>query len=209
MNLIKETFQKNGFEVFLAENKTQAKEIVESILPLGATVAQGGSVSLSECGISETLRSGKYRFLDREEEGISKEEAERRMREVFFSDFYLASANAITKNGEIYNVDGRGNRVSAIMFGPRKVILVIGKNKIVEDINEAVKRVKTVAAPKNCRRLGVKSFCAEKGHCVALDGRLFDGCPIPTSICCDYTVIKKCREKGRISLILVNEDLGF
>ncbi|MBQ5320524.1 MAG: lactate utilization protein [Oscillospiraceae bacterium] len=207
-----EVLEKNGMTAYVAENKAEALETVKGILKEGATVACGGSVTLSECGIWDLLKSGSYVFLDRLEEGISAEESERRMREVFFADFYLASSNAVTLGGELYNVDGKGNRVSAMMFGPKKVILVIGKNKIVDNIDAAIERVKTIAAPKNCLRLGIDNYCAKKGHCVSLDegsSSPFSGCNSPSRICCEHTIIGKQREKGRISVILVNEDLGY
>lgn len=205
---VSEALSKNRINATVVNTKEDALKEVEKLLSEGASVACGGSVTLSECGVIDLLKSGKYNFIDRLEAGISQEESEKRMRDAFSADYYLASSNAVTENGELYNVDGKGNRVSALSFGPKKVILVVGKNKIVKDIDEAILRVKTVAAPKNCVRLGINSYCSNTGHCLSLTPD-FKGCMTSHRICCDYTVTGYQREADRISVILVNEDLGY
>ena len=153
------------------------------------------------------LRSGRYRFIDRYAPDIPD------MRKVFLDSFaadaYLSSVNAVTLNGELYNVDGNSNRVAAICYGPRSVILVAGVNKIVKDIDAAVTRVKRCAAPANAARLGCDTYCAKTGACMGLRGDMASGCKTSARICCSYVVSAYQREKGRIKVILVGEELGY
>ena len=129
------------------------------------------------------------------------EDVQKLYRECFSADVYLTSSNAITKKGELYNVDGNGNRVAAMLFGPKKVIVIIGVNKIVENIDEAVKRVEEVAAVKNNIRLNKKNPCVQAGHCVH--------CNSPVKICREYTLITSSAIEKRIHIICVNQNLGY
>ena len=169
----------------------------------------GGSVTLGEVGVLDHLRSGRYTFYDRYEAGLTPEQ----IKEVFVKsmgvDAYFCSTNAVTEDGELYNVDGNANRVAAIAFGPEKVIMIVSVNKIVENIDQAVKRVKTVAAPKNAVRLSCKTFCGVKGHCVDMEGGMGKGCDSPERICRHYLVSSKQKAAGRINVIFVNEELGY
>ncbi len=206
----REALIKNRMNCIVVKTKEEAKEKVLSIIEKGATVACGGSVTLNECGVIDALRSGEYKFLDRFKEGLSGEELTKIYREAFFADYFLSSSNAITEKGELYNVDGRGNRVAAMIYGPDKVIVVAGKNKIVPDLRAADIRVKAHAAPKNTQRLGCETYCNKKGACVALGkGGIGAGCDSDGRICCDYVVMAHQREKGRITVILVDEALGY
>ena len=151
--------------------------------------------------------------MDRNRNGITPDEQLECFKASIGADFFFCSANAVTENGELVNVDGLSNRVSAIAFGPRKVVMIVGKNKIVPDLNAAFLRVKTVAAPKNCVRLGIDNPCAKLGHCVSLvknsNPEFTDGCRLPTRICRNYLVSGPQKEKGRITVILVDENLGY
>jgi hypothetical protein len=140
---------------------------------------------------------------------MTREEINDIFRNSFFADTYLCSTNALTENGELYNVDGNSNRVAAICFGPKSVIMVVGKNKIVKDVPEAINRVKTIAAPKNAQRLNCQTYCNTKGECMGIDGLVCDGCESSQRICCNYVVSAHQRQKDRIKVILVNEQLGF
>ena len=200
---------KNNIETFYVEKKEEVVLLVEKLVPQGATVAAGGSVSLTETGVLEHLRNGKYNFLDRYAEGLSREDIVEIFKKSFGADAYFCSSNAITEDGELYNVDGNANRISAISFGPKNVIMVVGVNKIVKDIDEAILRVKTVAAPKNCKRLSCKTYCFEKGHCVDLEGGMGKGCSSPQRVCRHYLVSSKQAVFGRIKVIFVNEELGY
>ena len=203
----------NGMEVHFVEDKAAALEKVQELMPSGSTVAVGGSISLVQIGALNLLRSGDYNFLDRYKEGLTPDEIGEIFRASMSADFYLSSSNAITENGELYNVDGNCNRISAIAFGPKKVIIVAGVNKIVPDLSAAVLRVKTVAAPKNCARLGINSYCSKAGYCLSIDrgeGAVMGaGCNSDSRICCNTLVSAKQRTSDRVKVILVNENLGF
>lgn len=201
--------EKNNMKPYYAENKKEALEIVKALLKDGETVAVGGSMSLEECNVIDYLRCGKFNFLDRYVPGLTNDERTKIFRDSFFADTYLCSTNALTENGELYNVDGNSNRVAAICYGPQSVIMVVGKNKIVKDINEAVKRVKTIAAPKNAQRLKCQTYCNAKNECMGLNGLICDGCESAQRICCNYVISSHQRQKDRIKVILVNEEIGF
>lgn len=207
-NTIK-NLEKNNIEALYVESKEDVVPLIEKLVPQGSTVAVGGSVSLDESGVLSHLRSGRYEFFDRYAQGLSREEVIEVYRKSFGVDAYFCSSNAVTEEGELYNVDGNANRISAIAFGPKTVIMVVGVNKIVKNIDEAVKRVKTIAAPKNCRRLDCRTYCFEKGHCMDMDGGMGKGCDSPQRICRHYLVSAKQAVMGRIKVIIVNEELGY
>ena len=206
---VMDALKKNGMEPYFVETKEEVVPLVQSLMQEGCTVSVGGSATLKETGVMELLRSGAYHFLDRAAEGITPEGVRKVYEETFAADCFLGSANAITEDGVLYNVDGNANRISAMTFGPKSVIVVAGVNKIVPDLNAAVRRVKTIAAPANTKRLSCNTYCREKGHCVAVDGAMTDGCNSPDRICCSYSVLGHQRQVGRIKVILVNETLGF
>ncbi|MGI6227803.1 MAG: lactate utilization protein [Peptococcales bacterium] len=207
-----ENLKKNSMLALYVESKALVAQKVSELLTEGDTVAVGGSVSLIECGVIDLLRSGKYRFLDRYEKGLSGEDNDKLHRESFFADAYISSTNAITENGELYNVDGNGNRVAAICYGPKSVVIIAGYNKIVKDIDEAVRRVKIIAAPANTARLSLETYCSEKGECMSLlssDAGMASGCFSASRICCSYVVSAYQRKKDRIKVIIVGEELGY
>lgn len=193
----------------IVATKADVLPLVEQLLHEGDTVAVGGSVTLNETGIIDHLRSGKYEFLDRYAEGLTREQVEDIFRRSFFADAYLCSSNAITEQGELYNVDGNANRIAAIAYGPKKVIIVAGINKLVKDLDEAARRVKTCAAPCNTRRLGCDTYCNKIGHCMGVNGGMTDGCASNARICCSYLITGFQRQPDRIHVILVEEDCGY
>lgn len=203
----------NNIKPIYAENKEKVKEIVKEILFDNATITNGGSVSVSECGIFDIIKNGNYNYLDRTKSGITADG----IRKVYVGaadcDFYFCSTNAVTEKGELINVDGNSNRISAIAYGPKKVIMIVGKNKLVKDVNEGLLRVKKIAAPKNCERLCIDNPCRKLGHCVSLlnneNPAMTDGCNTDTRICRNYLISSKQREKDRIILVFVDEDLGY
>ena len=204
--------EKNNMQACYVESRADAVNKVRELMSEGQTVAVGGSMTLYECGVIDILRSGRYRFLDRYEEGLSRDEVEKIFRESFFVDTYISSTNAITENGELYNVDGNSNRVAAICYGPKSVIIIAGYNKIVSDIDEAVDRVKRTAAPANAVRLSCDTNCSEKGECMSLargETGMACGCGSPARICCNYVVSGYQRVKDRIKVIIVGEQLGY
>ena len=212
MNTVAENLRKNNMEVVILSDKKEVVPFLKSQIKQGATVAVGGSKSLDETEVLPLLRSGEYQFLDRYAQGLTRPEVEEIFKKSFFADVYIASANAVTEQGEIFNVDGNGNRVAAIMFGPEKVYLIVGKNKIVKNLDEAVKRVRTVAAPLNTKRLSCATYCEKAGECASAERdalHMTAGCGSEGRICCDYTVMSYQRKKDRICVVLVDDTLGF
>jgi len=210
MNINKtvENLQKNRMRVIVAERKEQVPAILEELMEAGCTVTHGGSVTLAECGIIDLLKSGRYQYLDRT--------AVADPREVYIAgydaDVFLSSSNAVTENGELYNVDGNCNRISAIAYGPKKVIMIVGENKIVPTLEDAIRRVKEIAAPKNGVRLGCDTYCAKMGKCVSLlkeNAAMTDGCNSETRMCRNYLISGPQKDKERITVILVKESLGY
>ncbi len=212
MKTVIENLKKNNMEVYAVSTKEEVVPLLEQLLTKGATVAVGGSKTLDEAEVLPFLRNGNYIFLDRYTAGLTRPEIEEIFKKSFFADAYIASANAVTEQGEIFNVDGNGNRVAAILYGPEKVYLVVGKNKIVKNLDEAVKRLRETAAPLNTKRLSCDTYCEKKGVCVAQNSdaaHMTEGCGGAGRICCDYTVMAYQRKPGRITVILVDEPLGF
>lgn len=206
-----EALRRNNMDAYYVDTAEEAKALVLSLIPQGAVCASGGSVTLSETGILDALKNGNYRYIDRSVAGLSPEGREAAMIRSMTADFYLASSNAITEDGTLFNVDGNSNRVSAMLYGPKNVVVVAGINKLVKNLDEAVRRVKTIAAPENCKRLGCDTYCFRTGECVSLrsDGGMTDGCASDARICCNYVVMARQRQKSRIKVILIGETLGY
>jgi L-lactate utilization protein LutB len=158
-------------------------------------------MTLFEVGAIDFIRKGDYEVLDRYKEGLTPAEMKEIFRKSFSADVYLTGSNAVTENGELYNVDGNGNRVAAMLYGPDKVIVIVGVNKIVKDVEQAVKRVKGTAAPANNVRLNKANPCTKVGQCM--------DCKSEGRICNEYTLIKRQGVKGRIHVIIVNKELGY
>lgn len=201
--------EKNNIKTYFLESKKDVVPLIERMVAEGSTVAVGGSVTLSETGVLEHLRCGRYTFFDRYKEGLGADGVKEVFRKSFGVDTYVCSTNAITEEGELYNVDRTGNRVGAISYGPESVIIIAGVNKIVANIDEAVKRVKTISAPKNCKRLNCNTYCAQKGYCADVNGGMGKGCDSKERICTHYVVTSKQLNPDRIKVILVNEELGY
>ncbi len=207
---VAEALRRNRMDVTCVSSAAEVVPTLRKMLKTGNTVAVGGSRTLEECNVLPLLRGGEYTFYDRYVPGLTPEQ----VREVFLAslsaDVYLCSANAVTEQGEVYCVDGNANRIAALCYGPRTVVLVVGRNKIVKDIAAAQYRVKSVAAPKNTARLGCNTPCANSGICCAANSPVAaDGCASPDRICCSYLTLGHQRTAGRIKVILVDEDLGF
>ena len=198
---VMKALERNKMKPFYAENREQLHEIVRSLIKDDRLITAGGSMSLRESGVTELLMT-EYKdvFLDRSK-GTTPEEIGDIYRKAFVSDTFFASTNALTEDGELYNVDGNGNRVSAMIFGPKQVVLVVGTNKIVKDMDEAVRRVETVAAPRNTVRLDCNTPCKTTGEC--------GHCHSDARICCSYVRLGQQRVPDRIKVIIVNEELGY
>lgn len=181
---------------YYAATKEEALRQALELIPEGSSIAMGGCESAKEIGLVETLHSEKYHFIDR-----SKLDPREGMLASYDADVFLSSANGMTSDGIIVNIDGNSNRVSCIAQGPRKVIFIVGMNKVCDDLDSAMKRARNVAAPINAQRFNVDTPCKKAGKC-------FD-CKSPDTICCQFLITRFSRHTGRIHVILVNDELGF
>ena len=177
-----------------------------NMLPTSALVGMGDSLTLEELGVIAELERGNYRFLNPWKPGITRAESLRLRREALTSDIFLTGTNAVTLDGKLVNIDGLGNRVAGMIFGPAKVIVTVGANKIVPDTDTALARIKGIAAPLNVIRHDfgpdVRPGCSETGIC--------SECKPPNTICCNTVIIGSCsRDRGRIKVIIVGEALGY
>ena len=182
---------------YYAETKEEALKIALSLIPEGSTVTMGGAMSAHEIGLPRALAEGNYNFIDRDK----IEDKRAAMLAAYDADYFLASANAMTEDGILVNIDGNANRVSAIAQGPRNVLFIIGMNKICIDVDSALKRARNVAAPVNAQRFGLSTPCAKTGSCM--------NCKSPDTICCQFLITRYSKHPGRIKVILVNDCLGF
>ena len=207
-----ENLRRNNMEPYFCETSEEARELVKTLIAKGDVISSGGSVTLKQTGIIDIIKSSDYNYLDRSREGITREEVEEVYRKTFCANAFFTSTNALTENGELYNVDGNSNRVAAILYGPKSVVVVCGVNKLVKNLGEAVLRVKTKAAPPNTVRLGIDTYCAKTGRCVSLNREspeLCEGCRGSGRICCNYVVCAQQRHVNRIKVIIINEELGY
>ncbi|QAA30459.1 lactate utilization protein [Clostridium manihotivorum] len=196
-----EALGKNNINGYHIQSRGELLEKIKELVSEGATVSCGGSATLTELGLLEHLRSGRYEFLDRAAKGITEEEKKEIHRKTFSADAFFTSTNALTEDGQLFNVDGGGNRVAAMLFGPDKVLVVCGVNKIVKNIEEAIERNKRVSAPINAKRLNRNTPCAKVGYCM--------DCSSNDRICNEYTVIKRQGDKTRMHVLILNENLGY
>ena len=193
--------KKNNISGYYVKDNDELINLIKDIAKEGEVVSVGGSMSLFESKVIELLRSGRYEFLDRYKKDLTQEDIKEIYRKSFFADTYFASANAITEDGKIFNVDGNGNRVAAILYGPDKVVLIVGVNKIVKNIEQAVARNRAISGPANAKRLNLSTPCVKTGQCME--------CNSEDRICCEYTVIKRQRNPKRMHVIFINDTLGF
>lgn len=193
--VIKGLQSRNMSGYYAASREDAVKQALE-LIGEGSTVAMGGCQSAHEIGLIKALENGNYNYIDRAK--LSPREG---LMAAYDSDVFLSSANAITSDGIMVNIDGNSNRVSCIAQGPRKVVFIVGMNKVCSDLDEAMKRARNVAAPANAQRFDVKTPCKETGKC-------FD-CKSPDTICCQFLITRYSRHEGRIHVILVNDTLGF
>lgn len=183
---------------WFAENREAALAKALELIPEGSSVTMGGAMSAREIGLVQALKDGNYRFIDRDE--VTDKRAA--MLAAYDADVYLSSVNAMTSDGILVNIDGNANRVSAIAQGPRKVIFIVGMNKVCgADLDSAMKRARNVAAPINVQRFGLSTPCAKTGTCM--------DCKSPDTICCQFLITRFSRHADRIHVILVNDTLGF
>lgn len=193
--------KKNNFDAVFVQDAQSAYEEVMKHIPDGATVGVGGSVTLAQIGLLDGLGRRNIHFIWPMRQGKTPEEVLDLIRKSFSADVFLSSANAVTEDGKLFNVDATGNRVGAMFIGPKKTIIVCGVNKIVKDIEAAEKKLKEWIAPQNARRLGRKTPCAETGVCA--------DCKSPERICNIYVTLAKKPARIEMTVILVGETLGI
>ncbi|MBR3743041.1 MAG: lactate utilization protein [Clostridia bacterium] len=189
--------QSRNMTGYYAASKEEAMNLALSLIPEESTVTMGGGMSVHEIGLVDALKNGRYNFIDRD----ACEDKRTAMLLAYDADVFLSSANAITEDGVMINIDGNSNRVSAIAQGPKKVIFIVGMNKVCNDVDGAMKRARNVAAPINAQRFGLSTPCAKTGACM--------DCKSPDTICCQFLMTRYSRHKDRIHVILVNDSLGF
>ncbi len=181
---------------YYVQTKEDAMKLALTLIPKGSTVTMGGGMSVIETGLVDALKAGDYNYIDRE----TAEDRRAAMLQAYDADFFLASSNAITEDGVLVNIDGNANRVSAIAYGPKKVLMIVGMNKVCKDTDSAMKRARNVAAPINNQRFSSNNPCKKTGACA--------DCKSPDTICCQFLITRYSMHKDRISVILVNDDLG-
>ncbi len=202
---LKESLEINHFEVFIAGDRTEAKRIVlEKILPkTGAkTVSWGGSMTFMDTGLYQVLKDNpKLEVLDTFNRNLPGEENMELRRKALLCDLFVTGTNAVTEDGQLVNLDMIGNRIGGITFGPRHVVILMGRNKIVGDLDEAMYRIKNYVAPTNAMKLGKKTPCVKTSFC--------EECHSPDRICNTWTIMEKSFPKGRVKIVLINEDMGL
>lgn len=191
--------QKRGMEGYYCADSKSAVQKALSLIPEGSTVTWGGSESIKECGLMEALKDAPVTLWDRKD--VKPEDMKAFYLKAFSANVYLMSSNAITLDGQLVNIDGTGNRIAALTYGPDRVILIVGMNKVCPDLESAITRVHNVAAPPNCMRLNIENPCTKDGIC--------HNCLSPTKICNMLHVMHFNRFPGRIQVVLVGEQLGF
>ena len=202
---LKTALESNNFEVFLADDKDGAYKVVldEIIPPLKAkTISWGGSMTFIDTGLYEQLKQNSdFEVLDSFDKNMSPEDMLERRRHSLLVDLFITGTNAITETGQLVNLDMIGNRIGALTFGPKWVIILVGRNKITADLDEAMFRVKNYVAPINSMRLDKKTPCVKTSYC--------EECKSPDRICNTWTITEKAFPKGRVKVVLINEDMGI
>jgi len=192
---------RRGFNVEIRQTRDEILSLIEEIVPADASVGVGGSVTVRELGIPDILTQRGNTVYDHWREGLAKEEVYETRRRQLTADFFLTSTNALTIDGELVNIDGAGNRVAAMSFGPRHVIVIAGANKIARSVEEALWRVRNIASPRNCRRLALKNPCATTGRCL--------DCSSESTACRITTIISRTPMASEYTVILTPLMLGF
>lgn len=192
--------QSRRFEAYYCADKAEALETALSLIPKGSSVGWGGALSAQQIGLMDALSAGGYHTLDRDKTS-SPSERKQMMKRCLTADVFLTGANAISMDGQMVNIDGIGNRLAAIAFGPESILVIAGMNKVVDTLDDAVTRARTVAAPMNLQRFPNQTPCKTTGMCA--------DCKCEDCICNQILITRNSRPAGRIKFILVGEELGF
>ena len=199
-NTMIKNMAKKNLEGYYCATSAEAVEKVFSLMPEGSSVTWGGSMTLTECGLMDALKTANYEIIDRDT-AKTPEEARQMYAKQVMADYYLMSTNAITIDGELVNIDGRANRVSCLCWGPQNVIIIAGMNKVCSDVESAMQRIRNFAAPPNTVRLNKNTPCAQTGKC--------GDCYSPDCICSQILITRRSSTPNRIKVILVGEELGY
>lgn len=194
-------FNQNNMQITFVDNFEQLHNYLKRYLCNKKTVALGGSMTLFETDVIDLIKQSDVILHDRYQDGLSRDQMQEIFRKAFTSDIFITSTNALTTDGCLYNVDGNGNRVAAMIYGPKEVIVIAGKNKIFETEAEAINHIKTISAPANAVRLNKKTPCTKTGECM--------NCLSPDRICSSYVKLGYQGNIDRIKIIIVNQDLGY
>ncbi len=197
------SFNKRGIEAAFFDACPEAVQDICAAIPAGSLVGLGGSETIIESGLLDALRRMDIRLLDRYREGIAKAEVDEMRRQGLLADIFITGSNAITADGRLVNIDGTGNRAAALVFGPKKVIVLAGMNKVVSGLEAAIARARNVAATANSLRVGADTPCSHTGFCQD------PHCQPPHRICCQLVVTEAGMTPGRIRVVLIGEDLGY
>ncbi|MCR4900344.1 MAG: lactate utilization protein [Treponema sp.] len=197
---VAEALKKRGFEAYYVSDNTQAVEKILQIIPKNHSVSWGGCMTMDALGLKEKLISNDYSIIDRDA-AQSPDERELLMHKALNCGSFIMSSNAITEDGQLFNIDGKGNRVAALCYGPENVIVIAGMNKVVQDMDAAYSRVRGFAAPANAQRFDLDTPCKKIGCCA--------DCLSATTICAQFVTTRFCKPAGRIKVVLIGENLGI
>ena len=186
---------------YYAETRDDALKIALDLIPEGSSVSWGGALSMWQIGLKQALLEGNYEVYNRDQAMGDRKESRKYEMAAMSCDYYICSTNAMTEDGILVNIDGIGNRVAAISYGPRNIIMIVGMNKVAKDVDAAVSRARNVAAPTNAQRFNIDTPCKVTGSCA--------NCKSDHCICSHMLITRFCMLKNRIKVILVNDDLGF
>jgi len=192
--------QSRHFDAYYCDSKEAALEKALELIPKGATVGWGGAMSAEQIGLIAALNEGEYNTIDRDK-APTPAEREKAMKQCLMADVFVAGANALSMDGQMDSIDGNGNRVAALVYGPDSVVIVAGMNKVVDSLEDAVRRARTVAAPSNKQRFALQTPCEVTGTCADCKS---DGC-----ICNQILITRNCKPAGRIKFVIVGEELGL
>ena len=198
--LLVRNLQSRHYEAYFCETKEQALEKALELIPKGATVGWGGAMSAKEIGLLDAMNNGEYNAIDRDKTS-SPEERKQAMKNCLLADVFITGANALSMDGQMVNIDGNGNRVAAIVYGPESIIVVAGMNKVMDTLEAAVIRARTIAAPMNMQRFDLQTPCQVTGTCA--------DCKSPDCICNQILITRNSKPAGRIKIVLVGEELGL
>ena len=198
---LEKAFARHNMSITFVKNQEELFHELKPYFQSGKSVAVGGSMTLEQMDVLSLIRKSDVQFIDRYEKGLTLEQREQRFREAFFADLFITSTNALTMDGCLYNVDGTGNRVAAMIYGPRQVIVIAGINKICVDEQAAIDHIRHWSAPANALRLNKQTPCTKTGHCM--------DCVGSDCICCSFVKLGYQRIKDRIHIIIVEDELGY